>query len=116
MENKETIKYDKKKAKRYFILFKFLEVSGVPLLYYGLWLLGKVVYHSGFLKKNLFWKGMVVSNLNFVIVGGVFIIQGGLILLIAGVVIYLIYQVIISWIKQNWEWAKKSARIKEDKK
>jgi len=114
------INYNKKKARRNFVLFKISEIFGLFLVFFGFEKLGHLLTQT-FLPNASGLPGTYFGwwVLGFLEIGAIFI---GLVFICA--IGILILSILKAWIKANWEWAKKSVeepnskieRLKEKQK
>ena len=119
MTNKiEITEYNKPKARWYFALFKFLELFGLFLFTFGFYGFGCLVikYCPWFYKFSIISIDSCTGYLCIWLAGFVAFIVVCCLLLLGGFILWVIYQIIKSWIKGNWNLAKKYAESKEDKK
>lgn len=116
MEQKIAItKYDKPRAKGFFVLFKALELFGVFLLTFGFYGLGCLV-HKHFIEfYNVILNDGCASYLCMWWVGlGTFLLLC-ITLFVAGCIGYAIFSIIQVWIKGNWNMAKRFAEDSDAK-
>jgi len=112
----EVLKYDKAKAKNYFILFKFFELFGVFLFFVGFHALGSFIYNkfpqvcSAFSCEGYssYFELWFLGFMTFLII---VICLGCIVLLLLWV--YLIFR---TWFRVNWRLAKLYAEDEEAKK
>ena len=122
--NLKILKYDKEKAKRKFVLFKFLELFGLFLFIFGFHGLGSIIYNN-FPKLYTEIVGSGIASFgNLWFCGFSTFIFGTLALVMVYVVLVVIYKIFKAWFKANWRWAKilsedekaKKERVGEQKK
>ena len=119
MTNKiEITEYDKPKARWYFVLFKFLELFGLFLFTFGFYGFGCLVikYCPWFYKFSIISIDSCTSYLCIWFTGFVALLCVCCLLFLGGFVLWVIYQITKSWIKGNWNLAKRVAESKEQKK
>lgn len=121
METK-VINYDKKKAKRNFVLFKLAELFGLFLFFFGFEKYGHlaskvylILWPESVLPGTYFgWWGLGLVSMFFTLS----------LLGVCYIIIYGLYHLILGWLKLNWKWAQRSTedstskieRLKEKEK
>ena len=109
-------KYDKPRAKGFFVLFKALELFGVFLLTFGFYGLGCLVQkHFPKLYGLTCWEENCVSYLCMWSLGFLTFLLLVCALSCAGCIGYAIFYIIKSWIKGNWNMAKRFAEDSDAK-
>jgi len=119
MTNKlKVLDYNKKKAIKWFSLFKFLELLGLFLFFFGFNGLGHVVSNWKFF-ADMFPSVLISSSIGYFgywLFGFLFFIFAIVSLILLVSVGALIYTIISNWIKANWKAATIKAETKEAKK
>ena len=108
--------YDKEKAKKYFVWYKFLELFGLFLFFIGFYGLGFFVYNkycglAKWLMPDIIGTYLDLWTLGFLI----FILVLGF-LACLWFVIKMIYELIKMWVEMNWKMAKRKSETPQSKK
>lgn len=121
----KVLKYDKNKAKVFFVLFKLLELFGIFLFFFGFnWFGNLIIRYFPEVVTNLFFNEIPSSYIGVWAVGLLSFFSLIIILVISGFIIFGIIKLLIYWIKGNWKMAiivsedknSKLERLNEEKK
>jgi len=107
--------YDKENAKKWFVLLKFFEVSGLLLITFGIYGIGTFVNSNYALRK--FLGGEITTSVVGIWMNGLLLIIVMVIcLFLLLLIIFGGYAIIHGFILINWNWAKRIAETPEGKK
>lgn len=116
-ESKEEIKYSTPKARKYFVLFKFLEFFGVFLFFFGFYSLGQFRLNQGWWWGDLLHLSNPLTERYFEIwtFGLLTFIELFISVILVVLVVMLIFGILWGWVELNWYWSKLAGENEQDK-